>query len=180
MNHQQQGVCSTKTHKKHMEEVDTASTKNKKERDVYVKVVDIWDTKGTIYTNQKVQFPIKAQSVSRYVMVMVAINSNAILVTPIKNQKDLELERAYLELLKRVQLAGIEVRKIVLDNECSTNMKELIKNTCKLELVPPGCHRRNMVEVGIRTFKSPLSPSYQVSPHSFPYRCGTSYSCKQN
>ncbi len=35
-------------------------------------------------------------------------------------------------------------------------MKNHIFNTCKMnmELVPPGCHRRNPAEVAIRNFKS--------------------------
>ena len=32
-------------------------------------------------------------------------------------------------------------------------MKELIRDTCELELVPPGCHRRNIAEVAIKAFK---------------------------
>ena len=50
-------------------------------------------------------------------MVMVVIDSNAILVSPIKNRKDEELQRAYLELLHRAKEAGIAVKKYVLDNE---------------------------------------------------------------
>jgi len=35
-------------------------------------------------------------------------------------------------------------------------MKDLIRDTykVKLELVPPGCHRRNAAEVAIRNFKA--------------------------
>ena len=32
-------------------------------------------------------------------------------------------------------------------------MKDLIRETCKLELVPAGCHRRNVAEVAIKAFK---------------------------
>ena len=70
-------------------------------------------------------------------MVMVAIYSNAILVSPIKNRKDEDLQREYLEPLNRKKEAGIAVKKNVLNNECSANMKELIRKECKLELVPP-------------------------------------------
>ena len=101
-----------------MEEVDTTTTKNKKERNVYTKIVDMWDTKGTIYTGQTGPFPVRAQSGSRYVMVMVVIDSNTILVAPIKNRKEAELERTYLQLLQRVKLAGIDTKKHVLDNAC--------------------------------------------------------------
>jgi hypothetical protein len=43
-----------------------------------------------------------------------------------------------------------------MDNEISKTMKNHIRDECKLtlELVPPGCHRRNAAEVAIRNFKS--------------------------
>ena len=33
-------------------------------------------------------------------------------------------------------------------------MKELIKSECKLDLAPPGCHRRNLADWGIKLFKN--------------------------
>ena len=86
-------------------------------------------------------------------MVMVAIDSNTILVSPIKNRKDAELQRACLELLHRAKEPVITAKKNVLDNEFSTNMKELIRKECKLELMPPGCHCQNMAELSIKAFK---------------------------
>ena len=50
MNHQRQGVRSTK--KKDFQEPDTISEVGKKEGDIYAKVVDLWDPKETIYTDQ--------------------------------------------------------------------------------------------------------------------------------
>jgi hypothetical protein len=78
-------------------------------------------------------------------MVMVEINSNAILVEPMKSCKDEEMIRAYNALLLRLKHAGIVPKKHVLDNQVSENMKNHIRNTCKfdMELVPPGCHQRN-------------------------------------
>ena len=64
------------------------------------------------------------------------------------------MQRAYLALLERVKAAGVTPKKHVLNNECSTAMKELIRQTCKLELVPPYCHRRNVAEVAIKNFKA--------------------------
>jgi hypothetical protein len=89
-------------------------------------------------------------------MVMVEIDSNAILVEPMKSHKDAEMIRAYDALLLRLKRAGIVPKKHVLDNEVSENMKTHIRDTCKLnmELVPPGCHRRNAAEVAIRNFKA--------------------------
>ena len=94
---------------------------------MYAKVVDLWDPKETIYTDQTGAFPITAQSGARYIMVMVTIESNTILMCSIKNRSDQELRRAYLELLDRAKAAGLDVKKHVLDNECSRATKELIK-----------------------------------------------------
>jgi hypothetical protein len=78
-------------------------------------------------------------------MVMVEIDSNSILVKPMKSRKDAEMIRAYDALLLRLKRAGIKPKKHALDNEVSENMKTHIRDTCKLnmELVPPGCHRQN-------------------------------------
>ena len=97
MNHQRQGVCSIKS--KDFQEPSTSSEIGKKERDVYIKIVDLWNPKETIYTDQTGAFPITAQSGARYVMVMVTIDANAILLCPIKNRTDQELTKAYRTLL---------------------------------------------------------------------------------
>ena len=99
--------------------MDTSSETDKKEQDIYTKVIDMWDKKGTIYTDQKGKFPVKSRSGNRYIMVMVAIDPHAILVMPTKNHTDQETRLAYLALLKRVKNAGAHVLKYVLDNECS-------------------------------------------------------------
>jgi hypothetical protein len=93
---------------------------------------------------------------NKYIMVMVEIDSNAILVEPMKSRKDEEMIRAYNALLLRLKQAGIVPNKHVLDNKVSENMKNHIRDTCKfdMELVPPGCHQRNAAEVAIRNFKA--------------------------
>ena len=67
---------------------------------MYSKVVDLWEMKGTIYTDQTGKFPTKARSGNRYIMIMVAIDSNAILVAPMKSKADKEQRLAYLSMLK--------------------------------------------------------------------------------
>ena len=87
---------------------------------------------------------------------MVEIDSNAILVEPLSSRKDAELTRAYRTLMLRLKAAGIVPKKHVLDNEVSEAMKTVIRDEYKMEmeLVPPGCHRRNAAEVAIRNFKA--------------------------
>jgi hypothetical protein len=109
-----------------------------------------------MFSDQTGQFPTRSQRGNKYIMVMVEIDSNAILVEPMKSRKDEEMIRAYNTLLLRLKRAGIVPKKHVLDNEVSVNMKNHIRDTCKfeMELVPPGCHRRNTAEVAIHNFKA--------------------------
>jgi hypothetical protein len=103
-------------------------------------------------------------------MVMVEIDSNAILVEQMKSRKDEEMILAYNALLLRLKHAGIVPKKHVLYNEVSENMKNHIRDTCKfnMELVPPGCHRRNAAEVAIRNFKSHFLSGLADVAHNFP------------
>ncbi len=87
---------------------------------------------------------------------MVEIDSNTILVKPLKCCKDTELICGYNALLLRLRQTEIVPQKQVMDNEISETMKNHMRDKCKLtlELVPPGCHRCNASEVAIRNFKS--------------------------
>ena len=62
--------------------------KSKKQRDVYTKVYDAYNT---IFSDQTSQFIKKSQRGNKYLMVMVEIDINAILVEPLKSRKDYEL-----------------------------------------------------------------------------------------
>jgi hypothetical protein len=110
----------------------------------------------TMFSNQTGQFPMRSQKGNKYIMVMVDIDSNAILVEPTKSCKDEEMICAYNALLLQLKRAGIVPKKHVLDNKVSDNMKNHICDTCKfdMELVPPGCHRRNAAKVAVRNFKA--------------------------
>jgi hypothetical protein len=84
-------------------------------------------------------------------MVMVEIDSNAILVEPISSRNDHELARAYQVLMTRLLHVGIVPKKHILDNKVFEAMKTSIKDeyNMAMELVPLGCHRRNAAEVAI-------------------------------
>ena len=71
-------------------------------------------------------------------MVMVEIDSNAILVEPISSKNDHELTRAYRVLMTRLLHAGIVPKKHILDNKVSEAMNTIIKDKYKMamELVP--------------------------------------------
>eukprot|EP00804_Cyclotella_cryptica_P011786 CCRYP_011381-RA/>CCRYP_011381-RA protein AED:0.36 eAED:0.36 QI:0/0/0/1/1/1/2/0/520 len=145
LNQSRKNVRSTKQKPIPLETFQSPQLVGRKLRDVYTHV---YDTHDTIFSDQTGKFPHRSSSGNHYLMVMVDIDSSAILVEPIKNRTDLELTRAYSTLITRLHRAGVVPRKHVLDNEISTAMKTLITDTYKMtyELVPPGCHRRNAAE----------------------------------
>jgi hypothetical protein len=80
-------------------------------------------------------------------MVLIEIDSNAILVEAMKNRTAGEMIRAYLVLVTHLRNAGVTPKMHILDNECSEEFKEQIwKNSMTFQLVPPHDHRRNIAE----------------------------------
>ena len=72
-----------------------------------------------------------------------------------KNKTEGEMITAYQKMVDRMEIAGLGLKHHRLDNECSENFKKCIrKNNMTWELVPPDCHRRNMAERAIQTFKN--------------------------
>ena len=61
-------------------------------------------------------------------MVMVEIDSNAILVEPIKNRTDAELTRAYHTMMLQLKQAGIIPQKHILENKVSNAMNTIIRD----------------------------------------------------
>ncbi len=153
LNQTRKNVRTTKVKATPLETCNTSHLHGKKVRDVYTQM---YMAKENTFSDQTGQFPIRSLHGNKYIMVMVEINSNAILVEPMKNPKDDEMIRAYNALLLRLKRAGIVPKKHILDNEVYKNMKNHFCDTCKLdmELVPPGCHRRNAAELAIRNFKA--------------------------
>ncbi|KAL7504188.1 hypothetical protein ACHAXN_001875 [Cyclotella atomus] len=95
MNQQRKNIRSTK---KPFEVCQaTAALRGKKVKDVFVRTYDV---RETIFSDQTGQFPTQSGSGNKYIMVMVEIDSNAILVEPMKSRKDAEMVRAYDRLVK--------------------------------------------------------------------------------
>ena len=70
------------------EETNVSQLAGKIVRDVYTRVYDV---RNTVFSDQIGQFPTRSQRGNKYIMVMVKIDSNAILVEPLKSRKDPEL-----------------------------------------------------------------------------------------
>jgi hypothetical protein len=75
---------------------DTSQLHGKKVQDIYTKTYRVHET---MFSNQTGQFPTYSQQGNKYIMVMVGIDSNAILVKPMKSRKDDEMIHAYNALL---------------------------------------------------------------------------------
>ncbi len=153
LNQTRKNVRSIKVKATPLEICDTTHLHGKKVCNVYTQPYMVCKT---MFSDQTGRFPIQSLRGNKYIMVMVEINSNTILVEPMKNHKDAKMIQAYNTLLLQLKWSGITPKKHVLDNKVSDNMKNHICDTCKLdmELVPPGCHRRNAAKVTIHNFKA--------------------------
>ena len=166
MNQQRKNVRSTKTPFEVCK--GAAALRGKKMKDIFVST---YDTRDTSFSDQTSKFPKQSKLGHNYIMVLVEIDSNAMLVEPMKSRKDAEMIRAYDVLVKRLQQAIIHPRKHVLDNKISENMKHHIKtnyNFEMVEMVPPGCHRQNAAEVAIQNFKAHFLSVLAGTAESFP------------
>jgi hypothetical protein len=124
----------------------------RKLNDIFVKIYELVET---IHTDQTGAFPVTSQRGYRYITVGIHIDANYIFCETMKNRTEGEMINAYHKMVDQMQLAGLGPKHHWLDNECSENFKKCIrKNNMTHELVPPDCHRRNMAERAIQTFKN--------------------------
>ena len=87
-------------------------------------------------------------------MVLVELDNEAILVEAMRNRTSGEMIRAYQKLVDRMKACGVAPKHHVLDNECSREFKEAIKeNQMTYQLADAHDHRRNIAEKVIQTFK---------------------------
>ncbi len=111
-------------------------------REIFHTIYDLDDdVQLKMYTNQMGRFPRKSSCGNQYIMVLIELNSNAILVEAMKNRSATEMIRAYQVLVDRLCSAGMPPKLHLLDNECSADFKEKIKsNKVSYQLVPPHYH----------------------------------------
>ena len=106
MNQVRKNVRSTKGQRQPFEVANVASLRGQKARDIFTSVYDV---RETIFSDQTGQFPTRSQRGNKYVMVMVKIDSNAILLEPLKSRHDHELIRAYDTLMSRLLHCGVQI-----------------------------------------------------------------------
>ena len=69
-----------------------AQLKGKKVRDIYT---EVYDVRETIFSDQTGQFPKRLLQGNTYVMVLVEIDSNAIMVAHMKSRQQDKMKSAY-------------------------------------------------------------------------------------
>jgi len=153
MNQTQKNVQSTKVKRVPFKIPKYPEMKGKKVQDIYISTYDVHKT---TFSDQSGKFLTRFKRGNKYIMIMVEIDRSAILVELMKSRKDVEMIHAYNALLQCLQRAGISPKKHVMDNVVSETMKNHIRNNCKLELIPLGCHQCNAAKVAIRNSK-PIS-----------------------
>jgi hypothetical protein len=104
LNQTRKNVRSTKVKTASLETCNTSHLHGKKVHDVLTQMYMVWET---MFSDQTGQFPTQSLQGNKYIMVMVELDSNTILVKPMKNRKDAKMIRAYNVLLLQLKWAGI-------------------------------------------------------------------------
>ena len=87
--------------------------------------------KEKTYSDQTGRFPYRSSRGNEYTMVMYDFDANAILVEPLKNRQAKSIANAWESLHSRLTTHGHTTTKIILDNECSSELKAALKNTTR-------------------------------------------------
>ena len=141
-----------------------------KSESCFYQIIDL-DRKQTTYTDQTGRFPAQSSRGHNYVFVCYDYDSNAILVEPLKNREADSIANAWKKCHGRLTKNGHLCKKYILDNECSSQLKNALKvENIELELVPPHQHRQNAAERAIRTFKNHFLAGLATCDPDFPLR----------
>ena len=111
--------------------------------------------KDKVYTDQTGKFPLRSSRSHQYIMVLINMDSSYISMEPMKTRHASQIVMTYQIIIDRLKACGINPKKHVLNNECSEEFKEAIRdNKMTYELVPADDHRQNIAERAIQTAKS--------------------------
>jgi hypothetical protein len=109
LNQTRKNVRSTKAKAAPLESCNTSLLNGKKVRNMYTQTIMILKT---MFSNQTSQFPTRSLECNNYIMVMVEIDSNTILVEPMKNYKDTKMIQAYNALLLQLKHSSIVLKNM--------------------------------------------------------------------
>eukprot|EP00804_Cyclotella_cryptica_P026918 CCRYP_014748-RA/>CCRYP_014748-RA protein AED:0.45 eAED:0.45 QI:0/0/0/1/0/0/2/0/231 len=146
-------VHSTKKPHKGFELVNAASLQGKKEHEVFTTVYNIHNT---IFSDQTNQFPSQLQRGNKHIMVMVEVDSKAILFKHMKSCKDSKMVRAYDALItclmRNFKAHFLSVLVSVADSSPSVWYRLLPQTEIILNLLP-----QHQTFLHMLTFVDPLT-----------------------
>ena len=124
-----------------------------------------------MHTDQTGRFPANSSSGNKYIMLLVEINGNCIDGEPMKDQMEGSMIKTYLIPWARIAASkSVQPKTHVLDNEALEAFKNEIEKNCKIQMVPPDNHRRNLAKRTIQTFKNHFKSVLVGVDDSFPMR----------
>jgi hypothetical protein len=137
-------------------------------KDIFIK---IHNATKTMHSNQTGCFPATSSKGNKYIMVLVEVDGNFIDAEPMKDKSEGAMIKAYTTLWLRLTSSGtVKPTTHILDNEASEEYKRVIQKNCKIQLVPPDNHRRNLAERAIQTFKNHFKAILAGVDDTFPMR----------
>ena len=114
MNQTCKNVQSTKVKQVPFEIAKYPEMRGKKIQDVYISTCEVRKTMFSNQTGKTGQFLTRSKRGNKYIMIMVKVDSRAILVEPIKSHKDTEMIRSYNALLLQLWQTGITPKEHVI------------------------------------------------------------------
>ena len=108
-------------------ESKTTIANKEKEQTILTKEYNLKNTLNQkIYTDQTGKFLVTPFRGNQYIIVLFELDSNNILVEPMKSQTAGNMILAYQTLVDRLKKKGIHPAMHLLDNECLVEMKTTI------------------------------------------------------
>ena len=126
---------------------------------------------STGYFDLTGRFPQKSSRGNEYILVGYHYNADAILATAIKDRTTSSITSAWQKMHNTFALSNNKPEVYILDNEKSNELINLFStNNVKYQLAPPHCHRTNLAERSIQTFKSHFLAGLATCDPDFPLR----------
>ncbi len=102
-------------------------------------------------------------------MILTKIDSDAILIKPMKNRIAGKVICAYRTLIDQLRTAGIVPKLHILENKCFQDFNDTINlNKMTFQLVPLHNHQQNLAKKAIQTFKDHYIAILCGADKSFP------------
>ena len=134
-----------------------------------IKTMEEWTDTGKFSADSTGKFPVESDEGDNYIMVMVHEGTGYIKLLALK--KKAEVSAKIQEGVKFFEELGALTEIIFIDNEISADLRNFFKQKkIELNLVPPGNHRANPSERGVRTAKNHIIATFATADKQFPLK----------